>query len=61
MTDQGLPDPWSSCDAFDEVVGRYREVGINEFIIDIAPAEQFGVMEQVASDVLPRLRSELSS
>ncbi|MCY4087151.1 MAG: LLM class flavin-dependent oxidoreductase [Actinomycetia bacterium] len=60
MTDQGLPDPWSSCSAFEEVVGRYRAVGINEFIIDLPRPEQFGVMEQVARDVLPRLRAEAS-
>ncbi len=59
MTEQGLPDPWSSRDAFEEVVGRYREVGINEFIIDLPPREQFAVMEQVATDVLPRLRAEI--
>jgi alkanesulfonate monooxygenase SsuD/methylene tetrahydromethanopterin reductase-like flavin-dependent oxidoreductase (luciferase family) len=50
-------DPWSSVTAFEEVIGAYRDVGINEFIIDAPGAEQFGVLEQVATDVIPRLRS----
>lgn len=56
MGEQGLPDPWESTDAFEDVVGRYAEVGVNEFVIDQPSPEQFGVLEQVAADVLPRLR-----
>jgi F420-dependent oxidoreductase-like protein len=50
-------DPWASVDAFQDVVGRYNEAGINEFIIDQPPPEQFPVLEQVATDVIPRLRN----
>jgi alkanesulfonate monooxygenase SsuD/methylene tetrahydromethanopterin reductase-like flavin-dependent oxidoreductase (luciferase family) len=50
-------DPWSSPDAFADVVGRYREVGIGEFILDHPSDEQLGVLEQVATDLLPGLRS----
>lgn len=50
-------DPWASTDAFQEVIGRYREVGVNEFIIDHPPSEQFGVLERVATEVLPALRA----
>lgn len=50
-------DPWQSVDAFDEVVGRYREVGINEFIIDAPAEDQFTVLERVASEAIPRWRS----
>jgi hypothetical protein len=50
-------DPWQSVEAFQDVIGRYREAGINEFIIDQPPVEQFGVMEQVVADVLPGLRN----
>jgi F420-dependent oxidoreductase-like protein len=50
-------DPWESVDAFEDVIGRYREAGINEFIIDQPPVEQFSVMERVATDVIPRLRA----
>jgi alkanesulfonate monooxygenase SsuD/methylene tetrahydromethanopterin reductase-like flavin-dependent oxidoreductase (luciferase family) len=56
MTAQGLPDFWSSVDAFEEVVGRYREIGISEFILDQPRPGQFAVLEKVAADVLPRLR-----
>lgn len=51
-------DPWASTDAFAEVVGRYREVGINEFLIDAPGEDGFAVLERVASDVVPRLRRE---
>ena len=56
MADQGLPDPWESTAAFEDVVGRYVAVGIDEFVIDQPRPEQFAVLEQVASEVLPRLR-----
>ncbi len=54
-------DPWQSVDAFDQVVGSYREAGINEFIIDAPGEDQFPVLERVATDVLPRLRSSSAS
>ena len=56
MSEQGLPDCWESTDAFEEVIGRYREVGINGFIIDQPNPEQIPMMERIATDVLPRLR-----
>jgi F420-dependent oxidoreductase-like protein len=49
-------DPWASVEAFQDVVGRYREAGIHEFIIDQPPDDQFDVLEKVATDVIPRLR-----
>lgn len=49
-------DPWSSTGAFEDVVGRYREAGFNEFIIDHPKDEQLKVLDQVATDVLPKLR-----
>jgi F420-dependent oxidoreductase-like protein len=54
-------DPWSSTDAFLDVVGRYREVGIEEFILDHPRDDQLDVLERVAADVLPRLRAEAAS
>jgi F420-dependent oxidoreductase-like protein len=51
-------DPWDSVDAFDDVVGRYRDAGFNEFIIDHPKDAQLGVLDKVAADVLPRLRKE---
>ncbi|MCP5152562.1 MAG: LLM class flavin-dependent oxidoreductase [Ectothiorhodospiraceae bacterium] len=57
MKAQGLPDFWSSVGAFEEVVGRYREVGISEFILDQPRDDQFDVLEKVVADVLPGLRA----
>jgi alkanesulfonate monooxygenase SsuD/methylene tetrahydromethanopterin reductase-like flavin-dependent oxidoreductase (luciferase family) len=50
-------DPWSSPDAFADVVGRYREAGMSEFLMEAPHEEQFAMMERVASDVLPKLRT----
>ncbi len=49
-------DPWESIDAFHEVIGRYRDVGINEFIIDAPASDQFSTLEQIATEVIPKLR-----
>ena len=49
---QGLPDVWSSPGAFAEVVGRYAEVGINEFTITQPRPEQYGTAERIAAEVL---------
>ena len=49
-------DPWASPESFQDIVGRYREVGITEFLMEAPHEEQFGVMERIASDVLPDLR-----
>jgi alkanesulfonate monooxygenase SsuD/methylene tetrahydromethanopterin reductase-like flavin-dependent oxidoreductase (luciferase family) len=48
-------DPWSSIDAFHDLIGRYRETGIEEFIIDQPRPDQEAVLEQVAAE-LPGLR-----
>jgi len=57
MKEQGLADPWSSVGAFEEMVGRYGEAGVNEFLVDAPGPEQFPVLERVATDVVPRLRA----
>ena len=49
-------DPWESPDAFADMVGRYREVGVNEFIIDQPRDEQLPMLERIAADLLPKLR-----
>ena len=49
-------DPWSSVDAFAEVVGRYREAGMSEFLMEAPHEEQFPMMERIALDLLPALR-----
>ena len=48
----GLPDPWSSLDAFSEVVGRYTEIGVNEFILDQPRSDQFAMAELIASEAI---------
>ncbi|MCY4368560.1 MAG: LLM class flavin-dependent oxidoreductase [bacterium] len=48
----GMPDPWSSVEAFSEVVGRYTEIGVNEFILDQPRHDQFGIAELIASEVV---------
>ncbi|MYD40603.1 MAG: LLM class flavin-dependent oxidoreductase [Acidimicrobiia bacterium] len=52
MAAQGLPDAWSSPDAFCEVVGRYAEAGVNEFIMDQPRPEQLKMAEKIASEVI---------
>ncbi len=51
-------DPWSSPQAFLEMVSRYREAGMNEFIIDQPMPEQLPVLERIAAEVLPALRAQ---
>ena len=50
-------DPWQSLDAFADMVGRYREAGVNEFIIDQPAAEQLPMAERIARELLPKLRA----
>jgi alkanesulfonate monooxygenase SsuD/methylene tetrahydromethanopterin reductase-like flavin-dependent oxidoreductase (luciferase family) len=54
-------DPWASVDAFEEMFGRYHEAGVNEFIIDAPPPAQFGVLERVAGELIPRLKAAVGS
>ena len=57
MPEQGLTDPWTSVDAFEDMVGLYRDAGISEFLIDSPQENQFAVLEKVATDLLPKLRA----
>jgi F420-dependent oxidoreductase-like protein len=45
-------DCWSSIDAFHDVVGRYREAGINEFILDHPRDDQLDLLERVAAEAI---------
>lgn len=60
-------DPWASAQAFADFVGRYQEVGINEFILEYPPMTDIrgaggevdrSLFEQVATEVIPRLRNK---
>jgi alkanesulfonate monooxygenase SsuD/methylene tetrahydromethanopterin reductase-like flavin-dependent oxidoreductase (luciferase family) len=48
-------DPWQSVDAFQDVIGRYREAGVNEFIIDAPGPAQFPVLERIVAEAIPTL------
>jgi alkanesulfonate monooxygenase SsuD/methylene tetrahydromethanopterin reductase-like flavin-dependent oxidoreductase (luciferase family) len=50
-------DPWESLDAFQDMVGRYAEAGVNEFLIDQPRPEQESVLEQVAAEVVTSQRA----
>jgi alkanesulfonate monooxygenase SsuD/methylene tetrahydromethanopterin reductase-like flavin-dependent oxidoreductase (luciferase family) len=53
-------NPWDSIDAFQDFVGRYRAVGIDEFIFNSQgdlDDERLALLERVAHDVLPALRA----
>jgi alkanesulfonate monooxygenase SsuD/methylene tetrahydromethanopterin reductase-like flavin-dependent oxidoreductase (luciferase family) len=50
-------DPWESPDAFCDVVGRYREAGLNEFIFEPPREGQLATMERIAAEVIPALRN----
>jgi alkanesulfonate monooxygenase SsuD/methylene tetrahydromethanopterin reductase-like flavin-dependent oxidoreductase (luciferase family) len=49
-------DPWSSLDAFADVVGRYRVAGMSEFLMEAPHEAQFPMMERIALELLPLLR-----
>ena len=54
MTDE---DPWASVDAFTDFVGRFSEAGIQEFIFQPPDNLDFAIVETVATEVIPGLRT----
>jgi alkanesulfonate monooxygenase SsuD/methylene tetrahydromethanopterin reductase-like flavin-dependent oxidoreductase (luciferase family) len=52
-----IGDPWSSVEAFEQLVDRYREAGVNEFIVDQPAPCQFPVLERVAAALIPKHRT----
>jgi hypothetical protein len=51
-------DPWQSIDAFTDYIGQYAEAGMQEFVLQPPPLERFGIVERIASDILPTLRHD---
>ena len=56
------PPLFASVGRFEDVIGRYRELGIDEFIVTwpgviTRSPQQEAVLELTAAEVLPRLRS----
>jgi F420-dependent oxidoreductase-like protein len=45
--------PWASVDAFEDYVGRYAEIGMQEFILQLPQNADTAVVERIASDILP--------
>ena len=60
LTNFGLPDPWDSVNAFEDVVKGYREIGVNDFILDQPTTTQFPTLERIAGEIMPRLRGSLN-
>jgi alkanesulfonate monooxygenase SsuD/methylene tetrahydromethanopterin reductase-like flavin-dependent oxidoreductase (luciferase family) len=54
-------DPWASLDAFEDMVRRYSEAGVNEFLIDQPGDDQLPMLERVATELIPRLRGTTGS
>jgi alkanesulfonate monooxygenase SsuD/methylene tetrahydromethanopterin reductase-like flavin-dependent oxidoreductase (luciferase family) len=49
--------PWQSLDAFADFTGRYREAGIEEFILQPPPTALMPQLERVVAELLPALRA----
>jgi alkanesulfonate monooxygenase SsuD/methylene tetrahydromethanopterin reductase-like flavin-dependent oxidoreductase (luciferase family) len=49
--------PWDSVEAFVDFVGRYRDEGIAEFILQPPFEDTTGIVERVSHEVLPGLRT----
>ena len=56
-----LPDerPWDSLEAFRDFVGRFREVGVAEFLLQPPPPDRFAIVERVVSEVTPEVRADV--
>ena len=54
-------DLWASQQAFYDVIGPYVEAGVNEFLLDQPRDDQLGMLEWVASEVLPKYARETPS
>lgn len=48
--------PWDSPEAFRDFVGRFRDAGIDEFLLQPPADEKREVYEQIAREVIPSLR-----
>ncbi|MPZ78817.1 MAG: LLM class flavin-dependent oxidoreductase [Deltaproteobacteria bacterium] len=51
-----VDSPWSSVEAFRDLIGCYREIGISEFNFRWPATDQLDMFERIAREVLPRLR-----
>jgi alkanesulfonate monooxygenase SsuD/methylene tetrahydromethanopterin reductase-like flavin-dependent oxidoreductase (luciferase family) len=51
--------PWASTDAFVDFVGRFAESGIEEFILQPPEADEYGMVDRVANEIIPGLREQV--
>jgi alkanesulfonate monooxygenase SsuD/methylene tetrahydromethanopterin reductase-like flavin-dependent oxidoreductase (luciferase family) len=51
-------NPWASADAFADYIGRYAEAGMQDFILQLPPTSDRGLVERIASDILPAQRTQ---
>jgi alkanesulfonate monooxygenase SsuD/methylene tetrahydromethanopterin reductase-like flavin-dependent oxidoreductase (luciferase family) len=56
----GALDAWASPDAVEQIVKRFGEIGIGEFVFFWPPDEGLDLFEHVATEVIPNLRTKLS-
>jgi hypothetical protein len=49
--------PWASVDAWNDLVGRFRELDFDEFVFPDPEPHEMGVFEHVVATESPRLRS----
>ena len=57
----GALDAWASPDAVERIVNRFGEIGIGEFVLFWPPDERLDLFERVAAEVIPALRTGLST
>jgi hypothetical protein len=55
----GALDAWVSPEAVEQIVKRFGEIGIGEFVLFWPPDECLDLFEHVATEVIPVLRTEL--
>ena len=55
----GALDAWASAEAVDQIVKRFGEIGMNEFVLFWPPDERLDLFEHVATEVIPSLRTGL--
>jgi alkanesulfonate monooxygenase SsuD/methylene tetrahydromethanopterin reductase-like flavin-dependent oxidoreductase (luciferase family) len=56
----GALDAWASPEAVEQIVKRFDEIGIGEFVLFWPPDERLDLFEHVATEVIPGLRTALS-
>jgi hypothetical protein len=56
----GALNAWTSPEAVEQIVKRFGEIGIGEFALFWPPEERLDLLEHVATEVIPALRTALS-